>query len=138
MSSYISILLYCIGIIFLMFAFPILMKNIVVKKKIKQRKILDLTATHLRIKHPGLFLKISGILYETDPMSFGEGCPTDEYDPGAGTIFPQLVKCKNESAVYRLIVSEFTHWFGMRPTRKNTKQAAKKIWQLWQNSLKQP
>jgi hypothetical protein len=88
----------------------------------------------LKSEYGELFDELSRILYRADPIGIAFDNPnTDEYDPEAGTILPQLKACTSDDDVLRIVHEEFVRWFELATAgpRDNYRSVATEIWQLW-------
>ena len=88
----------------------------------------------MKKEYGDLFRAVSAVLFETDPMSIAGADNTDEYEPEVSTVLPRLKECHSEDDVHRVLLEEFTEWFGSRnvgPGKLYVEPAAQ-IWRLWQ------
>ncbi|KAA9130388.1 hypothetical protein [Microbacterium caowuchunii] len=68
---------------------------------------------------------VESLLYRHDPMGLaGAGAPADEYGPEASTIAPRLLRAASVDDVQRILVEEFTTWFGADITPDSSAFAA--------------
>jgi hypothetical protein len=91
----------------------------------KKRKILEKN-------DPLLFRKVAEILFKHDLMGIDYEVNTNEYEPEAGTIIPQLENCSNAIEVRKVIYEEFIRWFydDVGSESEYTVVAAE-IWDVW-------
>src|SRR4051812_24651180 len=80
-----------------------------------------------------LFDAVSEILFRHDPSEINFDFNTDEYDPEAETILPRLKHCGSAQDVLIVVREEFQKWFSEEiAERKENKEIAEEIWNLWQ------
>ena len=90
--------------------------------------------SELRQQFKDLYEKVTGILFEEDPIRINYETNTDEYEPEVGTILPRLRGCATAEDVRTVVHTEFVRWFGADiagPAEKYT-SAAKRIWDVFQ------
>lgn len=81
-----------------------------------------------------LFDAVSEILFRHDPAEINFEFNKDEYDVEAETILPRLKNCYSVEDVLTVLREEFEKWFDdQTASRKENKEIAEEIWNLWQN-----
>lgn len=100
----------------------------------KKNKEKNSERRNLKKEYKKLYNDIAGLLFRHDPIHINFGGNTDEYEPEAGTILPQLKTCHSENDVLRVVHKEFVNWFGAEIAgSENIYTAiAAEIWDLWQ------
>lgn len=67
-----------------------------------------------------------------DPMGLiVDGAPADEYDNEIGTVVPRLRSAAGPDAVQRILVEEFTTWFGDAGPAERYAALAGDVWEAW-------
>ena len=57
--------------------------------------------------------KLKEIINRHDPVGLLElDAPQNEYDPEIGTLLPRIKKATTEDEIAKIVVEEFTKWFG--------------------------
>ena len=83
-----------------------------------------------------LFTAVSAALFTADPIGINYGSNTDEYEPEACTIIPQLWKCFSVGDVQAVVHYEFVTWFELEADDRCFgvecyAESAAAIWDLW-------
>jgi hypothetical protein len=87
----------------------------------------------LRKQYGALFMEVSGILFDVDPIGINFEDNADEYAAEVGTILPRLETCLTAESVRSVVHEQFIRWFGPDVAGEEAKyhEAADRIWQSW-------
>ena len=88
-----------------------------------------------------MFDATAALLFHHDPIGISFDNPnTDEYEPEAETILPQLNGCQSSEDALRVVHEEFGRWFGSDTAGPPERYAeiASDLWELWQAHFHKP
>jgi hypothetical protein len=90
----------------------------------------------LKAEYGELFDSVAALLFRHDPVGINYDDNTDEYEPEAGTIMPQLRTCLSADDVRRVVHGEFVRWFDASTAGSQERygRIASEIWELWQKA----
>ena len=90
---------------------------------------LRIARDDLKAAYCDAFFRLAQILFEEDPIGINFEHNTDEYEPEAGTILPQLRQCHTVAEIQGLLYLEFVRWFdaGIAGPPERYRRAAERI-----------
>lgn len=88
----------------------------------------------LKALYRDLFDQTVELFFRHDPIHINFEDNSDEYEPEARTVLPQLHDCKSPEDVRRIVHHEFVRWFDADIAGKEDKYSriAEELWVLWQ------
>lgn len=98
------------------------------------RDEIEAEKQRLRSEYGRLFDELSMLLFRSDPIGLNFESNTDEYDPEARTILPQLRHCVSAKDATRVVHAEFVRWFGSDTAGEESRYQSigEQVWKLWE------